>query len=480
MRFERFLVNSFGFLALVIYPPDLAVAEPSAKALSPWSYDASLRTRYENVNWFGTPESNDDYSFWHTKLRVGVGYSIDTVRFYTEGQYTQLYSLPEGGVGPGSVYFSANESESSPGEVAFRQAYLAKKTDQIEIVAGRFLYSSGSESLPKNPVLASLRTSRVTQRMIGPFDFTSGRSFDGVRAAVATDVGSFFTVGMMPTEGGFRADQNSTITDIKIGAVSWTAPISARVDAQDDLQVFAYYYGDDRGVVKTDDRPADARTLDLEDIRIGTIGGNWAHLLQDDDIKITSLVWAGGQLGDWGSEDHRAWAFTAELAARAEVSSVKPGIRLGYTVGSGDSDPSDSTHQTFFQMVPTVRAFAATPLYNMQNISDFFLDLSVQPCTDLAVRGGAHWLQLTESQDLLYSGGGANEKRDRFGYAGLASGGSHDVGTLLDVEASWTISPHVSATAYYGHLIGGEVINAAVGDGGDDIDYFFAELNLKL
>ncbi|MCO6429456.1 MAG: alginate export family protein [Deltaproteobacteria bacterium] len=245
-----------------------------------------------------------------------------------------------------------------------------------------------------------------------------------------------------------------------------------------DLQLFTYFYSDGRSVVKTDNREAATRTADTADIELITLGAHYITLLRRGEYPIDALLWGAGQFGDWGEQDHAALAFTAEIGASMAEAALRPGLRIGFTYGSGDSDPNDGDHGTFFQMLPTARAYAATPFYNMQNTSDLFVQLSAQPAKGVTLRTELHQLWLSDSSDLFYSGAGANERRDRFGYTGTPSGGSNDIGTLLDLEVSWIATRYLTLTAYYGHLFGDNVVAAAAQGGDDDIDYFFLEVLL--
>lgn len=476
VRVQRGVLGFLLVLALVAAAPP--VQDP-ATPVSPWRFEASLRNRYEHVEWFGSEPQDRKYDFGHSKLRFGVGYAAEPYSLFAEGQYFQMYALPENGAGPGGAYRTANAGQSHPGAVALRQLYVARRGSDVDAIAGRFLYSNGSEAMPRQKQLAAVRSSRIAQRVIGPFDFTAGRSFDGARATFGTDIGAFSALYVMPTQGGFEVNLNRTITDVQVGALSWTAPMFVREDASDDVQVFAYLYTDDREAVKIDNRPLADRTADVEDLQLQTFGAHWTRVWGSKEFEIDSLLWGVIQSGDWGAQDHEAWAYTAEIGVRAVALSGKPGLRIGYTVGSGDGNPEDGTHKTFFQMLPTARAYAATPFYNMQNLEDLFVQASVNVHEAVSIRPSVHRLRLAESADGLYSGAGANERKSRFGYASLSGSGSADVGTLLDLEATWVVNKNLSATIYYGHLFGGDMIEGAA-PAQQDIDYFFTELTLKL
>lgn len=460
----------------VICTPVGAMAESEGGI---YTAEASLRSRYEHADWFGGGAASHDYNFGHTKALFGLQYKSGPFTIYSQGQHFQLYNLQSDRAGPGGVYFSTNGGDENPGSLSLRQLSAAFEDDSLSAKAGRFLYSSGSESPPKNPALLTLRTGRVTQRLIGPFDFTAGRSFDGARITLNPDYGPLTALFVMPTQGGFEADLNRTIDDIKLITFSWTAPFGLKDSATSDAQLFTYLYTDERDAIKPDNRPLEVRASDRGEIEIATFGGHWSQILQEGDYPSDALVWGAGQAGKWGLQDHSAFAYTAELGMKAARLSWKPEARIGYTFGSGDNDPADGDHQTFFQLLPTARAYAATPLYNMQNISDLFLQLSAQPATPLKIKSSLRTIHLSEGKDFLYGGGGANKRTGAFGYSVVSGGGAQDIGTLLDFEAALKITDRISVSLYYARLFGGGAASFAAGNGDDDIDYFFTELTMK-
>jgi hypothetical protein len=48
-------------------------------------------------------------------------------------------------------------------------------------------------------------------------------------------------------------------------------------------------------------------------------------------------------------------------------------------LGSGDGNPNDNTHGTFFQVLPTPRPYARFPFFNMMNNEDTFGMLILRP-----------------------------------------------------------------------------------------------------
>lgn len=66
-----------------------------------------------------------------------------------------------------------------------------------------------------------------------------------------------------------------------------------------------------------------------------------------------------------------------------------------------------------------------------------------------------------------------------FGYIGRPIMGKTDLGTVLEVVASYKCSRNISANMYYGHAYGKDVIEN-VYDGDSSGDYFSVEIQIKL
>lgn len=454
--------------------------------LSRFEPDLSLRSRYEFVDWFQPADTavDNDYAYAHTKLQFGARYKSEQVKAFVQGQYFQLYDLPEHGIGPGDSYFKTNGLDHSPGDVILRQAYLAFSGPTLESTSfdwlvGRAFYSNGGEVITDNKELESIKQQRIYNRVLGTFDFTAGRSFDSVRGTAHwNDTGHFTGSYMRPTQGGFATDGSEEM-DINLA----TAALTTDPDAYPGIgeaQLFYYFYGDTRddSVVKTDNRAAEVRAADTENIAISNIGFHWIQIIPEDDVSFNTLVWAIAQVGDWGNQDHEAAAFALEAEAKLNSLPLKPSIRVGYNWGSGDSDPNDGDHETFFVMLPTVRQYAQTPFFNMMNNEDIFGRLTLTATDKIKIGGDFHYLRLQNGRDLFYSGGGANKDRDQFGINGSLADGSEEIGYLFDVSVSYNITAYLTGSVYYGHLAGGDVPDALFADG--DINYGYVELTAKL
>jgi uncharacterized protein with beta-barrel porin domain len=91
------------------------------------------------------------------------------------------------------------------------------------------------------------------------------------------------------------------------------------------------------------------------------------------------------------------------------------------------------------------------------NLKDAFGQLILRPHPRLSVRMEGHRLWLTEANDLWYAGGGAFAQNN-FGFAGRPSGGSTDLGSVVDLGIDWNVNRSLTLSGYYGHAFGGEVI----------------------
>src|SRR5581483_2141275 len=148
-------------------------------------------------------------------------------------------------------------------------------------------------------------------------------------------------------------------------------------------------------------------------------------------------------------------------------------LRAGYDSGSGDDDPADGTHHTFFQVLPTPRPYARTPFFNMMNLRDAFVEAIARPAPPLLVRADVHGLQLAEPGDLWYSGGGAFEP-DTFGYAGRPSNGHTALADLWDVSGEYTVNRRLAVTLYYGHA-SSRAVPRSIFAGGGDLHFAYLE-----
>src|SRR5262249_29004494 len=123
---------------------------------------------------------------------------------------------------------------------------------------------------------------------------------------------------------------------------------------------------------------------------------------------VDLLLWGAVQTGRWGVQKQRAGSVDLEGGFQPKIlPKVKPWIRGGFTFGSGDGNPNDNQHSTFFQLLPTPRPYARFPFFNMMNTEDRFGSLLLRPHPKVTISSEFHALRLSDANDLWYSGGGA-------------------------------------------------------------------------
>jgi hypothetical protein len=245
------------------------------------------------------------------------------------------------------------------------QGYLRFKnlfgTESNTLRIGRFEFADGGEVTPQDLTLATVKRDRINQRLIGQFTYTHvERSFYGVHFQHDTPRFNWTALGAFPSRGVFQVD-GWGLMKTAFAYASVTHPMNGKSNAA-EWRLFGVYYDDWRGTLKTDNRTLTARQADHASIRIGTIGGHFLHSAQTHLGTTDFLLWGALQLGKWGALNQRSAALDIESGIQPHVlQQVKPWIRFGYTFASGDGDPRDGTHGTFFPVLPTPRQFARFP-----------------------------------------------------------------------------------------------------------------------
>jgi hypothetical protein len=451
----------------------------------------SLRTRGEFHNFFdpgGT--GNNDYAFGGSILRFGAAWKDDFLDLVVEGQNSALFGLPDNAILPppqgaldlGAVYFANNRAENDA-SVFLKQGFAKLKelgVEGLSVKGGRFEFGDGAEVLAGDPILDWLKNARVAQRLIGTFGFSHvQRSFDGATGELTRGPYNVTTFAAHPTQGGFDLAGNKEISDIDLAYVAFnvTRPDFAKTS---DARLFYIYYSDGRGLLKTDNRPLDVRALDRQHIEIHSEGGNYVQVFPTAAGRFDALAWGVLQQGEWGELDHHAWAWDFEAGWQPAGVTWAPWLRVGYGRTSGDDDPSDGDHGTFFQLIPTGRTYSYSTYYNLMNDEDAFAQMLLRPLPGLFSRTDFHNIRVTEGKDLWYQGSGATES-DRdvgFGYSGRPANGHHDLMQVIETTLSYEWNAHVSTSVYYAHLFGGSVVRAIFE--GDQADFGFIEVTIRL
>ena len=417
----------------------------------------SVRSRLEAWNWFEPDSGDPSYAYLGTIARLSFSRSTDNLDWQVELAAPILLGLPDNAVGPGiqgqlglgANYYLANDRSRNAIGVFPKQAWLRFKHKSQAIRIGRFEHMDGSETAPKNATLAALKRDRVNMRLLGHFGWADvGLSFDGAQYTYNHKGGNFTAIGAVPTRGVFQTDGwGETHTAFGYAAHTWSWGAGQHAA---DTRLFVLQYHDWRQVLKTDNRPAAVRRADLDSLRIETFGGHSAHAFATSAATFDVLIWGAAQTGRWGVQSHRAHAIDLEAGVQPKAGGRwKPWLRGGFYDGSGDSNPGDSRHGTFFQVLPTPRPFARFPFFNMMNNRDRFGMLILRPHGKVTVSGEVHSLRLSNRNDLWYQGGGAFQPWS-FGYVGRAASGARSLANLFDGSVEYRFRPDLTFTGYLG------------------------------
>ncbi|MGH7894246.1 MAG: alginate export family protein [Candidatus Binatia bacterium] len=451
---------------------------------------ASLRVRGEFVDWFQpppgiAPSGAERYDFFGSQLRVGARVLFPHVEVGVEVQDTRLAGLPDdatlappqGSLGTGALYFLFTPHRSQ-GETFLKQGFVTLRRAGVSATVGRFDYRDGLETVPADPTLAFVKRTRIAERLVGPFEFTQvTRSFDGGRLVYDDALWNVTALAVRPTRGGFEVSANRDVDHVGIAGLAFTLKRLPVPGPPVDLRLFYLYYDDRRrDVLKVDNRPLPVRSGDHDPIAIQTIGAHGLTALDAGPGIVDLLAWAVAQSGDWGTLQQSAWAYALEAGYQLPRLPGAPWLRVGIDRSSGDDDPNDGAHGTFFQLLPTARTYAQLPFFNLMNTQDVFTSLILRPHPIVTLRTDYHWLRVTEGRDLWYAGGGA-QNADLFGYSGSPALGRHDLAQLVDLAISITVTRQVTFGGYFGHAFGGGVVGQSFV--GRDTNYGFVEMTLR-
>lgn len=459
----------------------LATAQ-TAPNKSPVAVNFLDRTRVATWQWFAAPPQSETYGYAESLLRISVAQKISHFDWQLELSQPSVLCAPSDAVSPvpaqgqlglGATYYVANENNSNAAAAFLKQGFVRYHFGEDKnLRIGRFEFFEGQETQPKDKTLAWLQVNRIAQRLVGNFGFsTAQRSFDGVDAHYGRGSWDITAMAARADQGVFNMNGNPELNvDLQYLAFSKSA-----LKQHVLWRAFALGYHDGRtGLTKTDNRPLAVRKLDHQNIRIGTYGGDFLAILPVRGAQFDLLGWGVLQNGRWGSLNQSAKAGTLEAGYQLLHIATTPWLRGGYFYSSGDSDPGDRGHETFFQVLPTPYIYAHFPFYNLMNSRDGFVQFVDHPSKKVDVRGDLHFLSLSSAGDLWYQGGGAFDNKV-FGYTGRPAGGHTSLATVGEISSSWQAAKSLTVNLLYGHAAGKSAISS-IYPADPNAQYGYAEL----
>jgi hypothetical protein len=456
-------------------------SEPMVEAwLSDW-------TRVESWRFFEPPVEtvNPDYTFIGNRADLGVRVRATHVDLSGAFSYVRVENLPKeaigpGGLGTGAFYFASSGLPYSYQVFLTDLTVAAHTADRrFSFTFGRMPYTSGSESdgpvlSPASNQLVQLRRLRLDGRVLGSFDWSFyGRRFDGIkldaRGARAYAGGGAFLV----TQGGYEESASLTMTKLQVGS----AYAGFRYGPGAESQAFVVGYRDRRDI---DIRPDNAAVpVQAADVLIISAGASHVSTRAAGPGELDWLAWGVAQGGDWYGQPHRGFSVAAEAGYRWPSAAWRPWLRAGASHASGDEDPGDDRHGTYFPMLQDTRTYALSMVYAQMNLRDVFAQVVLEPHPRARLRADVHRLDLASAADRWYQGSGATARDGRFfGYSTRPSSDARGLGTVLEGTADVRLSRYWWINGYAGRMWGGPVVRGAFA--GDRLFYWYVENVLRL
>lgn len=421
------------------------------------------------------PQDDDIYAF---RTRFGLKYSWkDRVTVFAQAQHTAILGLSSDASGAAALY----RANSSKGNDETTESFNLKEgwidiqpTHWLHVKGGRMNLNMGTWVPYSESNWQYVKNKRMSQRLMGTVGWTHGtRSFDAGHAGIDVAGHKINLFGGQPTRGVFDIeDMLEPLHDVVVGGVEWTAPKGVVFD-DTEFRGFFLGYEDSRDIAGL-----------FGEVEVYTLGGSVLGIYPLGPGNVDIMVWGAVQFGDFPNTvgpavdelDHSGWAFLAEAGYQLTELYGKPWIRTGVNMASGDEDPTDGDHETFFNMLPTNHLYYGyADQLAFQNLIDWFVQFKWAPLPRLSLEVVFHRFWLHEDADLRYFGSGAFNKTS-FGYGGSASGGANDVGNEIDVVAGYKLHQHISVLAGFSQMFGGDVFSGATDD---DTTFAFAQLVVK-
>ena len=279
------------------------------------------------------------------------------------------------------------------------------------------------------------------------------RAFDAARLTVrgkdeqVMDV--FYGREVQPEPGAFDDDTSS--------APSFWGVYGTGVFSLGALHVDSYYLGLSRDNAVFDQGVADEERHTVG-ARLWGETGPW-------HVDLEGVY----QFGEFGPGNIDAFGARSDIYYEPDSTwKVRPGLRLAVT--SGDSDNSDNDLGTFSALFPNLNYNSEAAIYGPGNGYEVHPNIEIRPIDDLSVRLGVDFLWRQSTNDALYAGPG-------FPLGTGDTSSSRYVGSLQNVEVSWSPTPHVTVFASYVHADAGSFVRDG---GGEDTDFAMVSVITRL
>jgi hypothetical protein len=355
--------------------------------MNQWDFSGNVRLRYENKQGFAVPgaagsldfrdhgaDVNNDYLL--TRIRFHAGYTDKWWNAFAEGQ-SSLAGGDDRFASTAPVVHTGDGPESD--SIDLHQAYVTignHKEFPVSLKIGRQELSYGEE------------------RLIGAFGWNNiGRTFDAAKLRWQNEwfAADFFTSRpVIPEDNRFDV----------VNDYDWFSGIYATSTKIPKNTLEAYFLSRNSSPQAAAAEPSpqfpqpSARDIYTVGLRLkskpGELG-NWDYTLegayQFGDFRDTRAGAPATRL------DQRAYMVIAQGGYTFNDTWGKPRFGLEYTYSSGDSSPTNNTHETFDNLFPTNHKFYGyMDFVSLQNIQDVRGIFQLKPRQLLRrQRGFARW-----------------------------------------------------------------------------------------
>ena len=215
-----------------------------------------------------------------------------------------------------------------------------------------------------------------------------------------------------------------------------------------------------------------------------TIGARWEG---KQAVKECDKV-----VGTWNWELEGAYQFGEETFRGGIDQDIQAGFVssvLGYTwndvawtpslsgvfwYGSGDDNPTDGKNNTVSTLFPLGHAhWGIIDNFNGSNLLDYSIQGAVKPTSKLKLVSALHWFDKVDASDTIYNVAGAALP------GGAPGSTSTDLGTELDLIASYQATDNLQLEVGYSWFWYGNAVTQDAALNRDDADFFYFMSTLK-
>ena len=468
MRSCEMLALMVGVLSIAILRVAVAADDPGLDV----RFDTLLRYEYSDAR---VEEAED---FLGSRSRLGLHYGEHkALSLFGEIQYALVTGLSENANAGSALYRADTASGMGDTNEALKVSQLWAEVMPLvasRLRVGRQPIKMGGLTTYPEADWNYLKKGRLAERLVGTTGGTYGvRAYDGISGLFNFTGYDLHLFAAQPTTGVFAIRTGlEPQKDVLVAAADLTMRRGSGPE-NTDAAAFLVGYWDTRN-------PAAVSGL-FGDIRVYTLGGSMLGVYPMHAGRLDALLWGAYQFGtytdDGGNgvreQDHNAWALVAETGYQLVSLPMTPWVRTGFNAASGDDDPGDDVHQTFFNVLPSnFFYYGMTNQVSFQNLLNWFVQVRLRPAPKLDVQVYLHRFWLANDNDGRYFGPGAFNRR-QLGYGEGPSNGSRDVGTEVDVVVSYRFGRGWSLFFGYAHLKGGSVFK------GKDTQWVSGQVALK-